>query len=141
MSTDRDITTVIEQIKDVSPLPDLNKSLDKIISSAQYSAPEAMYLRWETLSEVLGDYIEEPIEPWHFKIFEIVQGKTIPEMMQSVFEKSEDGRYVSVETLDPIQKNYLGFLHKKGLINVAEDSITLCYRGKLLMEGKAQYGL
>jgi len=141
MSTDRDIISVIEQIKEVSQLEEMNRSLDKIISSAQYSAPEAMYLRWETLSEVLSDFIEEPTEPWHFKIFEIIQGKTIPQMMQSVFEKSEDGRYVSVETLDPIQKNYLRFLHKKGLINVAEDSVTLCYRGKLLMEGKTQYGL
>lgn len=39
--------------------------------SIRYTAPEALYLRWEQCAEILGDYIPSPEADWQITVAKI----------------------------------------------------------------------
>ena len=80
----RDITTVINQIiENIPPIISdreiLVSELKNIINSANYTAPEAMKVRWRELKNTLDYYIGDLDESWKKKINQIVIGESIDE--------------------------------------------------------------
>lgn len=70
----RDILKVIEEI--TSNIPNekeiLIKQLKSLESSVSFSPPELIYLRWETLTNIINANIPyPPEEDWQFKVVEI----------------------------------------------------------------------
>lgn len=60
---DRNIIEVINEIKNhISEKQELVTRLDKIIDSVYYTAPEAMYLRWNQLAELLSYHYPAPLQ-------------------------------------------------------------------------------
>lgn len=79
----RNIVDVINQIKPILTEQNLEVTkLDSIISSAQYIAPENVYLLWmrlqEELTELTIDHInsrDQPLPDWVVKVSDIVMGR------------------------------------------------------------------
>lgn len=76
----RDITKVIQKIIDCIPddfkdKEELIKELNNRKESAYYTAPEAMFLRWQEVSYILGTHLKDIDTPWKQKIADIFGDK------------------------------------------------------------------
>lgn len=78
----RNIIKVIQRIIDYIPddfkdKEELTKELNNRGESASYTAPEAMFLRWQEVSYILGTYLGEIDTPWKQKIADIFGDKEL----------------------------------------------------------------
>jgi len=79
---DRNIHTVVERIKALIPdsyalSAHVNASLDNILDSAKYTAPELMYARWIQVSTVLQNNLPQPTPDapqWALEIRDVFAG-------------------------------------------------------------------
>jgi hypothetical protein len=62
----RNLLTVIDQMLNVIPTENTSfiAALRSRRDSVEYSAPELMRLRWESVAETLSDYIPPDVEMW-----------------------------------------------------------------------------
>lgn len=73
----RTIDQVIDEILAFVPSDEfvLRERLENLNSESGFRAPEAMWMSWVKLAEVLTECIGKPTQNWHFQIIQVVQGK------------------------------------------------------------------
>ena len=66
------ICAIINQIpEDFEHRESLVRRLSYVKDSFAYTAPEALYLRWDQCSEILGEYIPKPTTDWQMTVANI----------------------------------------------------------------------
>ncbi len=73
----RDLFLTIERMKIHIPETecDLVLALDKILSDANFTAPEVMWTRWAEVQAILEEKIGKPTAPWHVTVGLIWSGQ------------------------------------------------------------------
>ena len=77
----RDLKTVIDRIlnevdADYQNKAELEGQLNSVVQSYYYTAPEAMYLRWNEAAAILEQELGEPDTEWKKNIQRIFNGET-----------------------------------------------------------------
>jgi len=59
------IAAILKQIpEDFKHRESMERRFGFVLESIPYTAPEALYIRWEQCAEILSDYIPEPTTDW-----------------------------------------------------------------------------
>lgn len=61
----RNIIEIAGQLKDMIESQQAKENIQRVINSAEFTAPEAMYLRWNHLQEVVFDSLPEDEKQWN----------------------------------------------------------------------------
>lgn len=78
----RQLTDVINQLLSVSTNEELNQALREIRNSCAYTAPEAMYIRWDETHGTLYEYTPNPINDEMIKLFSIFSTRPEEELRE-----------------------------------------------------------
>lgn len=84
----RNIVEIAEQMIEMIDCDETNRLIARVLDSAAFTAPEAMYLRWKQIHEIILDYLDEDEKKWtdeNIEMISIFSGNSIEDIKKTIW--------------------------------------------------------